>query len=61
MSLEDPTSALRITPNKLKQPFKVKLLLMFLLFLWLYPLSVFLLRVNRETADKAAGPDLASL
>lgn len=61
MSLEDATSALRITQNKLKRPFKVKFLLMFLLlFLWLYSLSVFLLRASRETADKAAGPDLAS-
>lgn len=65
MSFEDPTFAHRATLDK--QPFKVKFKLMFrVVLLWcivsrLYSLHVFfLLKANRETADKAAGPDLAS-
>lgn len=47
--------------DDLKQPFKVKFPLMFLsLFLGCIPTVFFIRTVNRETADKAAGPDLAS-
>lgn len=59
ISFEDPTFAHQATLDK--HLFKVICKLMFLIVSQLHSLHVFfLLKANRETADKAAGPDLAS-
>lgn len=61
MSLGIMLSAVQMVQNKLKWSFKANFLsVLLLLFRWPGDLCLFLLWVNRESADEATGPDSGS-